>query len=270
MSDLPRPSARRPHRRLLGGVLRPVFGTGIRAYWDVHLHGVANVPATGPVIVASNHTGWLDGPLLAILTPRPVHALTKQEMFDSRLGGFLRQAGQIPLERFGADPSAIKDCLRVVQDGGAIGIFPEGTRGAGELDTFHHGVSYLALATGAPVVPVTQIGTRLPGGRSSSLPPRGARIDLSYGEAWRTTRTPWPRTREQTRATSVLLWEHMRDQQDRALALIGRRLPGPLPVGDREDDPNTGFVDHPDTVAHPPQDQSEQRADHTADQQGAS
>lgn len=270
MSDLPRPSARHPHRVLLSVLLRPVFGTGIRAYWDVHLHGADAVPTGGPAIFASNHAGWLDGPLLAILSPRPVHALTKQEMFDGRLGGFLRQAGQIPLERFGADPSAIKDCLRVVQDGGAIGIFPEGTRGAGELDNFHHGVSYLALATGAPVIPVTQVGTRLPGGRSGSLPPRGARVDVSYGEAWRTTRTPWPRTREQTLATSVLLWEHLREQQRRALALIGRRLPGPLPVGDREDEPDTGFVDHPDTVAHQPQNRPGQPADPSADQQGAS
>lgn len=250
---------------MLGG-LRPVVGTGIRVYWDVHRHGLDHVPTTGPVVFASNHAGWLDGPLLAILSPRPVHALTKQEMFDGKLGGFLRGAGQIPLDRFGADPSAIRSCLRVLQDGGAIGIFPEGTRGAGELEVFHHGVTYLALASGAPVVPVTQIGTRLPGGHSSSLPPRRSRVDISFGEAWRTPRVPWPRTREHTLATSTLLWDHLREQQARALARIGRSLPGPLPAGEAEAEPDTGFVSHSDTVAEQPH----HPADTPADQQGAS
>lgn len=250
--------------------MRPIARAGLRAYWDVRIHGVDEIPATGPVIFASNHVGWLDGPLLAVLSPRPVHALTKQEMFDGLLGSFLDRAGQIPLNRFGADPSAIKSCLRVLEDGGAVGIFPEGTRGAGEYDVFHHGVSYLALVSGAPVVPVTQLGTREPGGRTNSVPPRRARIDVAYGEAWRTTRTPWPRTREQTLATSALLWEHLREQQAHALALTGRRLPGPLPVEDREDEPDTGFVDHSDTVADQPQNQPEHRADTSADQQGAS
>ncbi len=265
MTDLPRPSELHPRTALLRG-LRPIAKAAIRSYWDMHLHGADTVPTSGPVIFASNHVGFLDGPLLAIMSPRPVHALTKQEMFAGRLNRLLTGAGQIPLDRFRADPSAVKSCLRVLQDGGAIGIFPEGTRGPGDYEVFHHGVSYLALVTGAPVVPVNQVGTRLPGGRSSSLPPRRGRIDIAYGEAWRTARAPWPRTREQTLATSTLLWEHLREQQARALALIGRRLPGPLPVGDREIEPDTGFVEHTDNVA----DQPHQQADTPADQQGAS
>ena len=268
MSDLPRPSAHHPRRALLRG-LRPIARTGIRAYWDLHVHGTEHIPSDGPVIFASNHAGWLDGPLLAIVSPQPVHALTKLEMFDGLMGRLLTGAGQIPLNRFGADPSAIKACLRVLQDGGAIGIFPEGTRGAGEFEIFHHGVTYLALITGAPVVPVTQVGTREPGGGTNSMPARRARIDMAYGEAWRTTRIPWPRTREHTLATSVLLWEHLREQQARALALIGRRLPGPLPVGEREDEPDTGFVDHSDSVADKPHHQPDHQADTPADQQGA-
>ena len=269
MNDLPRPSVHHPRRALLRG-LRPVARAGVRAYWDVHVHGAAQVPTDGPIIFASNHAGWLDGPLLAVLSPRPVHALTKQEMFDGALGKLLTGAGQIPLNRFGADPSAIKNCLRVLQDGGAIGIFPEGSRGSGAFDVFHHGVSYLALVSGAMIVPVNQIGTREPGGSSSSLPPRRSRVDLVYGETWQTTRIPWPRTREHTLATSTLLWEYLRDQQNRALAQVGRSLPGPLPVGDRQDDPDTGFIDHADNVADAPHHQPHHQADPSADQQGAS
>ncbi|HXH77738.1 lysophospholipid acyltransferase family protein [Nocardioides sp.] len=262
MSDLPRPSRHHPRRALLRA-LRPVLGTGIARWWDLRVHGADDVPVSGPVIFASNHAGWLDGPLLAMMSPRPVHALTKQEMFDGLLGTFLTATGQIPLNRFSADPSAIKTCLRVLADGGAIGIFPEGTRGAGELEVFHHGAAFLALVSGAPVVPVTQVGTRLPGGGTSSIPPRGSRIDMLYGEAWRTARTPWPRTREQTLATSALLWDHLRQQQSRALALVGRDLPGPLPPGDAEIEPDTGFVEHSDH-------HHDIAADNSADQQGAS
>lgn len=265
MTELPRPGAHHPRRRLLG-TLRPVVGAGLRAYYDLTLHGTEHVPTSGPVIFASNHVGWLDGPLLAIVSPRPVHALTKQEMFTGALGKLLMGAGQIPLDRFGADPSAIKTCLRVLGDGGAIGIFPEGTRGPGEYDVFHHGVTYLALVSGAPVIPVTQIGTRLPGGHNSSVPPRRSQIDIVFGDAWRTPRVPWPRTREHTLATSTLLWDELREQQARALARIGRSLPGPVPAGEAEIEPDTGFVSHSDTVA----DQPHHPADTPADQQGAS
>lgn len=262
MSDLPRPSAHHPRRALLRAI-RPVIGAGLRTWFDLRLHGLHHVPSSGPVIFASNHVGWLDGPLLAVMTPRPVHALTKLEMFRGGVGGVLVATGQIRLDRFAADPAAVKSCLRVLSDGGAVGIFPEGTRGAGELEVFHHGAAYLALVSGAPIVPVTQVGTREPGGGTGSVPPRGSRIDVAYGEAWSTSRTPWPRTREQTLATSALLWDHLRDQQARALDLIGRDLPGPLPAGDAEIEPATGFVDHPDH-------HHDTAADTSADQQGAS
>ena len=211
----------------------------------MHVHGSDRVPADGPVVLACNHVGWVDGPLLAICAPRPVHALSKREMFDGATGAFLRGAGQIPLDRFARRPGR-RDApaCGCSADGGAVGVFPEGTRGPATFEIFHHGAAYLALVSGAPVVPVTMIGTRLPGGGSGSLPPRGSRIDVVVGEAWRTTQTPWPRTREHTLATSALLWQHLRDELSRALALTGRALPGPLPAGDIEDDPDTGFVEH--------------------------
>ena len=78
------------------------------------------------MILRPNHVGVIDGPLLAIFAPRPVHALTKMEMFKGFMGGFLLGAGQIPLDRFNPDPRAVKSCLRVLRDGRAVGIFPEG------------------------------------------------------------------------------------------------------------------------------------------------
>ena len=85
---------------------------------------------------------------------------------------FLLGSGQIPLDRFNADPLAVKRCLRVLRSGGVVGIFPEGSRGAGEFDRFHTGAAYLALVTGAPIIPVVQFGTREPGADSQRCPPR--------------------------------------------------------------------------------------------------
>jgi 1-acyl-sn-glycerol-3-phosphate acyltransferase len=207
----------------------------VRARWDLHLHGAGLVPDGGPVIFAPNHAGWLDGPLLAIVSPRPVHALTKQEMFTGPLGAFLRAAGQIELDRFRVDVAAVRACLRVLQDGGAVGVFPEGTRGDGELTTVRRGAAYLALVTGAPVVPVTFFGTREPGGASSSIPPRGARFDVVYGDPVYLGEQPWPRTRDDVLRATTVLAGRLRGHLAHAKALTGRTLPGPLP--DPEEEP---------------------------------
>ncbi|MDN5894509.1 MAG: 1-acyl-sn-glycerol-3-phosphate acyltransferase [Nocardioides sp.] len=226
-------------------LLHPLRGTArflIRRGFGVDVHGVENVPTDGPVIFASNHVGVIDGPLLAIFCPRPVHALTKAEMFEGMLGRFLRGAGQIRLDRFGADPTAMRTCLAVLRSGRAVGIFPEGTRGAGDLGRFHAGAAYLGLVSGAPIVPVSMLGTRARGAGSSALPPWRGQVDIVHGPPYRFERTAWPRTREQVRASTLLLREHMMARLHEAIALTGQQLPGPLPVGQRniDEDPPTG------------------------------
>ena len=136
-----------PHRFLLYR-LRPLGRFVIRRRFRITMHGTDRVPRTGPVIFASNHTGVIDGPLLAIFSPRPAHALTKVEMFKGKMGLFLTWVGQIKLDRFNTDPAAVRESLRVLRDGGAVGIFPEGSRGAGDLELFHRGAAYLAMVTG--------------------------------------------------------------------------------------------------------------------------
>lgn len=207
----------------------------IRRRYDVRVHHPERFPPSGPVVVAGNHVGFVDGPLMAIFAPRPVHALTKEEMFSGPLGAFLRRAGQIPLDRFHTDPRAVRTAVRVLRDGHAVGVFPEGSRGAGDLEIFHTGAAYLALVSGAPVVPLTFLGTREPGGTSSSLPPKGARIDIVVGEPMAVDAVSWPRTRDHVRLTSAALRAHMRSGLADALEETGRSLPGPLPQGDRDE-----------------------------------
>lgn len=234
--------APRPHRRLLS-TLRPPARWVIRRRVRVRVHGRGHVPAEGPVILAANHIGVADGPILGIFAPRPVHSLTKVEMFRGPMGRVLLAAGQIPLDRFRPDPLAVKTCLRVLREGDALGIFPEGRRGGGELDRFHRGAAYLALVSGAPVVPVVFIGTRAPGAHTDSLPPRGGTVDMAFGPPITLDPVPWPRTREQVDRASVFLREHLRDHLQRTLELTGRELPGPLPATEVEPDPATGVPD---------------------------
>ena len=230
-------------RFLLYSPLRPLARWVIRRRYAVRLHATHQVPRTGPVIFASNHVGVIDGPLLAIFAPRPTHALTKVEMFKGAVGWFLWRSGQIPLDRYHYDPAAVKICLGALRDGRAVGIYPEGSRGPGDLKRFHRGAAYLALVSGAPVVPVTMIGSREPGGTTGSLPRRGATIDMVFGEPYRFDPVAWPRTREQVEKSSLLLREHMLVQLDQAVASIGRELPGPLPTTDVDPDPATGVTD---------------------------
>lgn len=241
--SLPRSDTTRfPWRFMLHG-LRPIASWLVRRRYVVRVQGLELAPTEGPVLFAANHVGVIDGPLLAIYAPRPVHVFTKVEMFRGVIGRFLTFSGQIPLDRFNADPRAVRQMLRVLRDGAAGGIFPEGRRGDGELDRFHRGTAYLALAAGASVVPVVMIGTREPGGRSGSLPRKGATIDIVFGAPYTVTATAWPRTKEQVEHTSMLLREHLLVHLDHAKALTGRELPGELPPGDLDPDPATGVTD---------------------------
>jgi len=212
--------------RFLRPLARSVFGHR----WDVHVHGREHVPSVGAHIVAANHVGLMDGPLLAAYHPRPVHALTKREMFEGHTGRALRAVGQIPLDRHNVDPGAIKACLRVLREHGVVGVFPEGGRGSGDLQRANAGIAYLALVTGAPIVPLAVFGTREPGGGTNSLPPRRTRIDLVYGAAVPVAAVSFPRTQEQIRQTTLFLHEALRAHLDAARALTGRELPGPIPT----------------------------------------
>jgi 1-acyl-sn-glycerol-3-phosphate acyltransferase len=240
---LPRTDAVRPPSTWLLHGARPLVAWLVRRRYRVVVHGGEHVPTDGPVILAANHVGVIDGPLLATYAPRPVHALTKIEMFRGRLGRFLSAAGQIPLDRFRADPAAVRTAVRVLRDGGVVGVFPEGARGAGDLTLFHRGAAYLAHVTGAPVVPVILLGTREPGGASSSLPRRRGTMVLVFGPPFTVEQADWPRTRQLVGETSHRLRTRMLADLEAARRSTGLSLPGPLPAGQHEPDPGGGITE---------------------------
>jgi 1-acyl-sn-glycerol-3-phosphate acyltransferase len=203
-------------------LLRPIARRLVSSRWDLRIHGEEHVPKRGPVIISPNHTGFIDGPLVGIIGPRPVHALTKQEAFQGGFGVALRISGQIPVDRHNPDPAALRRAVAHLRAGDAVGVFPEGTRGAGELERLKRGAAYLALVTGAPVVPAAFFGTRLPGGPNHSVPPKGSRFDVVYGTPVYLDQQPWPRRRDSVREAHEVLAEHLRRHLLEAQVLTGR------------------------------------------------
>ena len=153
-----------------------------RPLFRLHLHHLDRIPATGAVVLVANHSSLVDGPLLFGLTRRRSAFLVKQEMFDGPLGPVLVRLGQIPVRRGAADRRPLTTALVVLRAGGLVGVFPEGTRGEGEVVAAHNGAAWLARTSGADVLPVVCRGTRRPAGRRRRFRPR---VDVLVGKPLR-------------------------------------------------------------------------------------
>lgn len=160
-----------------------------RVVWNTTVTGASNVPTTGPVLMAANHTGILDGPLLHGVAPRPSHVLVKEEMFWGPIGWILHAAGQIPVDREGGR-TALTEALGVLKRGGLVGVFPEGNRGRGDATSARAGIAWLALNGHAPVVPVAVLGTRRTGESVNKVPGLRRRLAIEFGEPLVIERAP--------------------------------------------------------------------------------
>lgn len=123
--------------------------------------GKENVPRKGPLILVSNHLNNADPPILGSVTPRQISFLTKQEWFKTPIiGTMFKMGGMIPVRRFAADLHALRAAQNLLQNGGCLGMFAEGTRSKdGVLHQGEPGTALIALRTGAPVQPVAIWGT---------------------------------------------------------------------------------------------------------------
>ena len=151
----------------------------LRLPYRVRIHHSERVPRSGPVVLVSNHSSLLDGPLLLGMLPRTAAFLVKYEMFRGPLGWFLRRIGQIPVRRGEPDRAPLLTAVRLLREGGLVGVFPEGTRGDGAVASAQNGAAWLARSSGAQVLPVACRGTRRPDGRGRRLLPR---VDVLFGE----------------------------------------------------------------------------------------
>jgi 1-acyl-sn-glycerol-3-phosphate acyltransferase len=141
--------------------------TIVRSMTRVHIEGLERTafPATGPLIIASNHLSNADAPIIGSwLTPalgRRIHWLGKQEALDwPILGWAMRQNGVFGIRRGAADIEAFRLAKRVLDEGHVLVVFPEGTRSrTGGLQEAKDGLAILALRTGSPILPVGLAGT---------------------------------------------------------------------------------------------------------------
>jgi 1-acyl-sn-glycerol-3-phosphate acyltransferase len=162
-------------------IARWVVGLVFRFLWRPRIDGLEHVPADGPVIIASNHLSFIDSVVIPLAVPRRVRFLAKAEYFTGRgLRGrltalFFHLIDAVPVERTGNRDSmrSLESALAVLREGTAFGIYPEGTRSRdGRLYRGRTGVGWLAMTSGAPVVPVALTGTD----RVQPVGARGVRV----------------------------------------------------------------------------------------------
>jgi len=146
------------------------------------VRGIENVPKTGPLIVSPNHVSHLDPPVTACAINRQITFMAKAELFEHGLfGKLIASLGAFPVKRGEGDTEAIRLTLRLLEEGRAVLMFPEGTRGDGkELLPFNKGVGMIARRSCAPVLPVGIVGTHRKWPRGKSRPKWG-RVTVVFG-----------------------------------------------------------------------------------------
>jgi len=133
--------------------LAPIVALIMRA----RVKGVRHLFFRGSGIIVSNHWALTDPVLLAVVCPRVIHFMAKKELFENKFADFFFQKllFAFPVNRKSADMKSLRKSMEVLKAGHVFGIFPEGSRSAtGELDTIEKGAAFLALKTGAPIIPV--------------------------------------------------------------------------------------------------------------------
>jgi 1-acyl-sn-glycerol-3-phosphate acyltransferase len=166
-------------------VLKAVLTPVLRGLYRVRVHGRANVPAKGPLILAANHRSFLDSLFLPLVIGRRVTFVAKAEYFESKkTAWFFRGVGQIPIRREGGSASegALAAATDVLESGGVFGIYPEGTRTRdGFTHRGHTGVARLAMRTGAPIIPVGMVGTDECQPIDKKLPRLFRKVEVRFG-----------------------------------------------------------------------------------------
>ncbi|MDN5789949.1 MAG: 1-acyl-sn-glycerol-3-phosphate acyltransferase [Micrococcales bacterium] len=152
--------------------------------YDGRTRHAERVPREGPAILVANHAAFLDGPLAFSLSPRPANFLVKQEAFTGLSGWLIETVGQIPIDRTVGDRTALATAVTVLDRGGVVGVFPEGTRRDGDVEQVHQGAAWIAMRTGARIVPVAVLGTRVPGRSPDAWPRPRSVLTVDFGASF--------------------------------------------------------------------------------------
>jgi 1-acyl-sn-glycerol-3-phosphate acyltransferase len=159
------------------------FRALFRFYFGWRVYNAERVPLDGPVILASNHASFLDPPLVGSGLKRGINYLARENLFRFPiLGEILRRWQVVPVDREGGGAKGLKAILDRLLAGGAIILFPEGTRTRdGRLQPARSGIGLTVIKSTAPVVPVRVLGTFEAYNRHMRFPRPCRRVSVKYG-----------------------------------------------------------------------------------------
>jgi cytidylate kinase len=167
-------------------VVRAIMAVLLRTVFRLEVVGAENIPKHGGVIIAPNHRSLIDHPAVGVATKRQIWFMAKSELFKNKWAAkFLRAMNSFPVNRGKPDRASLQKCLQLLDAGELVGIYPEGTRKPdSRFEELEDGFTYIALKSGAPIVPVALSGTEavLPHGRRF---PRFVKIRILIGEPFR-------------------------------------------------------------------------------------
>ena len=171
--------------------MKPIYFIGwscfrlfFRLYCRWQVVDARNVPAEGPVILASNHASFLDPPLVGAATRREINYLARESLFRLPvMGWLLRSVNTVPVDRDGGGAAGLRAIFDRLLKGGAIILFPEGTRSPdGTLQKAKSGIGLTVIKSDAPVVPVRVFGTFEAFSRHHRVP-RPRKVTVRFGRS---------------------------------------------------------------------------------------
>jgi len=160
---------------------RPGFSRFCRAYFGLELSGIANIPTSGALIITPNHQTYADPALVTIPVRRRVYYMAWNQLFEIPVFSWMiRRLRAFPVRLDSANPSSMREAVRLLTAGHVVMIFPEGERTrSGKVERFKLGAFRLASALRVPVLPVTIAGGHEAWPPGRVLPRRG-RISITY------------------------------------------------------------------------------------------
>ncbi len=194
-------------------LVRSTFGLLFGLFTRFRVAGRENLPTTGPFILATNHIDVLDPPVLMVAVPRQMTAFVALKWRGHPWGLLLRAVGAIFVNRGEVDRRALRSALHILEQGGVLGMAPEGTRSkTHQLQSARPGIAYLAHLSGAPILPVAVTGTER--AIKSLLRLRRAEVCVTFGQPFHL-----PPVDRQSRADGMLA------QADLVMQRIATLLP---------------------------------------------
>lgn len=163
-------------------IVRDILVAFGRLYFRATYEGLEHVPAGGPFLLAANHRSNVDFFLCSGVARRRIRYMGKEELWNSRLlGGFISALGAFPVHRGKADREAMRRCIRILEQGEPLVVFPEGTRRSGPtIEDLHDGTAYMAMRTGVPIIPTAVGGTERAMAKGQIIP-RPVKVHVLIG-----------------------------------------------------------------------------------------